>query len=161
MVPWTPLYLSIGIIISLVVGAPLCWFFNRRSRRRLNTLKNKELELKRLRSDLAGKRNLEDLLQQETSSHRRVLDERNDLSTQVRMQLSGYRECQTNLASSEERVRNLERESSSKDQQHERIVQDIQAAAESRLNELKEEHANLLKKHNFVIQRYRALQEES
>ena len=164
MAHWKPLYISVGIIISLVVGAPLWWCFTRHSRKRIDILEDGEQDLRRLRRELDKMQGLELELQQSRSNFRLLQSERNDLSQQVtahESQLLGYRECVTDLASARARFRLLELESTAKDEQHEIMVRDIQAAAESRATEADDKYANLLQKYEFINQMYRKLHDSA
>ena len=155
MTHWTPLYISVGIIISLVVGAPLWRFLNRHSRKRIDNVED-DREKTRLSDQVSS-------LERQLSGYRTCRRDLDDAKARVGDLESDNRRHERTLReardAAEGRIRALQSENTAKDEQYQRMEQSIRAEAGNRANEADKNHEEMQKKYQFVNQGYRALEE--
>ena len=155
-----PLYIFVGVVISIFIGAPLYWCQSRDRRRRVEAIEDEEQELRNLREYPRRLQRLEREIRQMRQDRERLNTERNTMSAQIaqqQTQLAGYRDCQNDLARANARVTGLEDEIAAANQDRERVVRDVEAAAERQIMEAHENFRNMEQRYEFVNQQYRDL----
>ena len=129
MVNFNALYISVGIIASLVVGAPLWWWQFRSGRINTEELMLERDELATIRPQVAELSNVQRQLQLKTEELNRLTEERDNVIRErdrfsntaevQRTELSGYDQCKRDLDAArtqlqtvrdqQERIRPVER----------------------------------------------------
>ena len=130
MVNFNALYISVGIIASLVVGAPVWWWQSRSGRKKIEEFAPEREELVIIRPQVAELSNVQRQLQRKTEELNRLTEERDNVIRErdrfsntaavQRTELLGYDQCKRDLDAARTQLQ------TARDQQED-IQADIQA----------------------------------
>ncbi len=187
MVNFIALYISVGIIASLVVGAPVWWWQFRSERKKIEEFAPEREELVTIRPQVAELSNARRQLQRNGEELNRikaerdnVIRERDRFSNTAAVQftdLSGYDQCKrdldaarTQLQTARDRQEDIRQQYDFVNQQHRELstayarFEGIEerhatelAEAITRVEDIEERHATLQQQYDHVNQSYREL----
>ena len=164
MVNFIALYISVGIIASLVVGAPLWWWQFRSERQKTEQFAPDEEELETIRPQVVELSNVRQELQRVREERNRVKQERDALlATAMRrsLELSGYEQCQRDRDAARAQLR-IARDRQEDIRREERVgfqnqLNAAQARARGRLEDVQGRLTNLQQQYDHLIQQHREL----
>lgn len=157
MVNFIALYISVGIIASLVVGAPVWWWQFRSERQKTEQFAPDREELETIRPQVVELRNVRREL-------RGVMRERDAFSAIARRQsleLSGYEQCQRDRDAARAQLR-IARDRQEDIRREERVrfqnrFDDALARARGRLEDVQGRLTNLQQQYDYLNQQHREL----
>ena len=164
MVNFIALYISVGIIASLVVGAPVWWWQFRSERQKIEQFAPDEEELETIRPQVVELSNVRQELRGVREERNRVKRERDALSaTAMRrsLELSGYEQCQRDRDAARAQLR-IARDRQEDIRREERVrfqnqLNAARARARGRLEDVQGRLANLQEQYDHLIQQHREL----